>query len=305
IHFRQAQNPGSRPLAVYGLISTTSRGTKSTYSPSKSTEIALYKVSVIDTATNTVIARINLGERRQGWGVAISPDGTRAYVAVQVDFTDTDQVSVIDTATNTVVATVTVGSNPNGVSMTPDGTRVYVTNTSSSNVSVIDTTTNTVVATVAVGDFPRGVAITPDGRRAYVAGLRVCVPGDCDGQVSVIDTQTNSVVATVNFGFLVSPTEVAITPDGTRAYVATCASEGCLEPRGHITVIDTASNAIVATIPLGNYWPEGIAFTPDGKRAYVADGCCSRNVYVIDTDPQSPTTTQSQLPYRLMGEPAG
>src|SRR5438445_12875982 len=61
-------------------------------------------VSVIGTATNTG------GVAGTGipvccpLGVAITPDGTRAYVTENIS-----EVSVIDTATNTVVATITVG----------------------------------------------------------------------------------------------------------------------------------------------------------------------------------------------------
>src|SRR5205814_8582260 len=57
-------------------------------------------VSVIDTATNTVVATIPVGFRP--FGVAITPDGTRAYVTNE----NSNTVSVIDSATNTVVATI-------------------------------------------------------------------------------------------------------------------------------------------------------------------------------------------------------
>ena len=70
-------------------------------------------VSVIDTATNTVVATIPVGV--SPFGVAITPDGTRAYVANQ----DSNTVSVIDTATNTVIATIPVGANPVAVAITP------------------------------------------------------------------------------------------------------------------------------------------------------------------------------------------
>jgi YVTN family beta-propeller protein len=74
-------------------------------------------------------------------------------------------VSVIDTGNNTVVATVATGilNGPFGVAITPDGSRVYVTNSSGDTVSVIDTASNKVVATVklAAGSGPFGVAITP------------------------------------------------------------------------------------------------------------------------------------------------
>ena len=119
-------------------------------------------VSVIDTATNTVVATIGVGNRPIG--VAFTPNGSRVYVANS----NSDSVSVIDTATNTVIATVIVGSFPQGVGITPDGSRAYVENTFSNSVSVIDTVTNTVIATVAVGMDPAGVAFTPNGSRAYV-----------------------------------------------------------------------------------------------------------------------------------------
>src|ERR1017187_594599 len=110
------------------------------------------------------------------WGSSqVAYAQARAYVA---NF-GSNSVSVIDTSSNTVVATVGVGSQPNGVAITPDGTRAYVAN-GGGDVWVIDTSSNTVVATVGVGSQPNGVAITPDGTRAYVA--------NGGGDVWVIDT---------------------------------------------------------------------------------------------------------------------
>ncbi|WP_407695990.1 YncE family protein, partial [Sphaerimonospora thailandensis] len=88
-------------------------------------------------------------------GVAITPDGNRAYVT---NFF-TGNVSVINTATNTVTTTVPVGAGPAGVAITPGGNRAYVTNFGSNNVSVINTATNTVTTTVPVGNRPLGVAV--------------------------------------------------------------------------------------------------------------------------------------------------
>lgn len=63
-------------------------------------------VSVIDTATNTVIATIPVGS--VPLGVVVTPDGSKVYVANS----DDNSVSVIATATNTVTATIPVGSYP-------------------------------------------------------------------------------------------------------------------------------------------------------------------------------------------------
>src|SRR5205807_3975516 len=92
------------------------------------------------------------------------------------------RVSVIETVTNTVAASVDLGAGrgPAAVSVTPDGSRVYVANEFSNTVAVIDAATNTVTAAVPVGSGPRGAAVTPDGSRVYVANAT-------DNTVTVID----------------------------------------------------------------------------------------------------------------------
>ena len=82
-----------------------------------------------------------------------------------------------------------VGKRPYGIAVSPDGSKVYVTNEYSNTVSVIDTATNTVTATVPVESYPSGVAVSPDGTRVYVVNE--------GGTVSVIDTVTNTVTAIV------------------------------------------------------------------------------------------------------------
>jgi len=55
------------------------------------------------------------------------------------------------------------------VAVTPDGSKVYVTNYTVNTVLVINTATNTVTATIPVGNNPYGVAVTLDGSKVYVA----------------------------------------------------------------------------------------------------------------------------------------
>jgi YVTN family beta-propeller protein len=219
-------------------------------------------VLVIATATNTVVAKVPVGNNPLG--VAITPDGAFAYVT---NFSS-NTVSVIATATNTVVATVPVGRLPSSVAITPDGTLVYVVNADSNTVSVIATATNTVVATMLVGLEPLGVAITPDGAFAYVT-----IPAlSLSNTVVVIATATNTVVATITVEDF--PVGVAITPDGAFAYVTNFGSNT-------VSVIATATNTVVATIPVG-VEPSSVAFTPDGAFAYVTNEV-SNTVVVIHT----------------------
>ncbi|MDP9268494.1 MAG: PxKF domain-containing protein [Acidobacteriota bacterium] len=223
-------------------------------------------VSVIDTASFAVTSTITVGTNP--YGVAITPDGTRAYVANY----GSASVSVIDTTNNSVVTTVAVGANPYGVAISPDGTRAYVSNGVSGTVSVIDTGSNAVIATVTVAggnSHLREVAISPDGSRVYVAS-------QANGTVSVIDTATNTVVATVAVGL--EPVGVVITPDGAHAYVTVGQNQH--EPF-FVSVINTASNTVTATIPVGGA-PTLLAITRDGTRVYVPNHL-SGTVSVIDT----------------------
>lgn len=103
-------------------------------------------VSVIDTATNSLVATVTVGLGPEG--VAVNPMGTRVYVA---DLGN-EAVSVIDTATNTLVATVPVGVDPFGVAVNSAGTRVYVTDLFDNSVSIIDAATNSLLGTVNLGN---------------------------------------------------------------------------------------------------------------------------------------------------------
>ncbi len=156
-------------------------------------------VLVIATATNTVVATVNLPVT-VGITVpmAITPDGAFLYVGTNTN------IAVIETATNTVVATLNVRTS--SMAITPDGAFLYAPLGifPTSRVLVIETATNTVVATVNIAAKFAGkdVAITPDGAFAYVLGPLK--------RVSVIETATNTLVATFNLAHNVS--RVAITP---------------------------------------------------------------------------------------------
>ena len=215
-------------IAFLGLVVAPAQAAPFAYIPLL-IDIGFSAVSVIDTATNTVVATT---PGFDNWleGVAVHPAGTFVYLPDLGGNT----VLVLDTATNTVVATVPVGSGPlGGVATHPAGTFVYVSG--SGTVPVIDTATNTVVATVSVPGGPGGVAVHPAGTFVYAPG---------SGTVSVIDTATNTEVATVSVGPLLKG--VAVHPAGTFVYVTKTGFDHS------VSVIDTATNTVVATVPTGN-----------------------------------------------------
>jgi len=224
--------------------------------------------AVIDLGTKSVVVNPRIGVD----GIALTPDGGRAYA------TSFDQISVINTATNAVVQTISYRATlfqGRTIAITPDGRRAYVP-TFDSYVMVLDTATNQVVSRIEIPGILTWVAIAPDGRRAYVEGPNGTV---------VIDIASNRIIATIPFGgpvafspdssrayFLASafgisrvwvvatvtnalittiplPPEpaqardIAITADGSRAYVV-------LSNPSSISVIDTSTNRVTASIPL-------------------------------------------------------
>lgn len=208
-----------------------------------------------------------------GWGVAgICSAADKVYVANE----EADTVSVLDAASFKTLAVVRVGVKPHNVQVSPDGTRVWVTNNGepvaagapahqdmgkdehqamgvAGAVWVIDAATDVVLAKVAVGLHPAHVVLTPDGRFAYVTN-------GGDNTLSVIDASTQRRVSTIAVGKF--PHGIRISPDGKQAYVANLKG-------GTVSVVDTASQKEVTQIPVGK-GPAQVGFTPDGRLAFVS-----------------------------------
>lgn len=110
-------------------------------------------VSVIDTASNTVVATVDLGG--SPWKLAMAPSGGVLYAAPY----DSGVVSVIDTATNTVTATIPGWTAEAwGIAVDAAGATVYATDRAANVVRVIDTATNAVTATISGFASPSGLA---------------------------------------------------------------------------------------------------------------------------------------------------
>jgi YVTN family beta-propeller protein len=116
-------------------------------------------VSVIDTATNTVVDLIALRANANANGFPINSAiaGSRLYVANN----GANSVSVVDTLSDQLVGgEIPVGYQPIGIAASSDGQRVFVTNQGSNSASVIHTATNEVATTLPFGSAPVAVAIT-------------------------------------------------------------------------------------------------------------------------------------------------
>ena len=133
----------------------------------------------------------------------------KAYVGLFAD----QAVAVLDTATNQVLKTIPVTA-PDGLIVTPNGKKVYVSSTDTASVKVIDTADDTIIASIDVGAKPAGVAVTPDGTRVVVS------VGGAD-ELAIIDTNTDAVIKRVP---VAAAHASCISADGHYAYVASQAT---------------------------------------------------------------------------------
>jgi YVTN family beta-propeller protein len=113
------------------------------------------------------------------------------------------EINVIDTTNARVLKTLTLpaGSRPMRVRVSPDETKLYVSNGRAGTVSVLDTHTYELLDTIKVGPRPWGIGISPDGKFLFAAN-------GYSNDVSVVDLQTNKEVARVKAGS--SPWGIAV-----------------------------------------------------------------------------------------------
>jgi YVTN family beta-propeller protein/YD repeat-containing protein len=249
-------------------------------------------VSVIDTATHSIIATMPAGVR--AGRAIVTPDGSRLYVlnlgAVSLSVFDAvtnqplttipllaanvaamamtpdgrnllvthpsnDAVSLVDTATNTVAALIPVGRQPIFISASPDNQRVHVHNSLADTISVVDVPSRSVTATIASGSstgFPTFGVFNPAGSRYY---------SDTNGnRVIAVNTATNAVTTITGFG---STRAGALSADGSRLYVGDANAAPFFD--AGIVVLNTTTNTIVASAQVGPT-PSSVALTPDGLR---------------------------------------
>ena len=117
-------------------------------------------------------------------------------------------------------------------------------------VLVVDTERWTEVARIPVAGQPVFVMAQPDGRRVWV---NFAVPDY--HRVQVIDTPTRKIVKTLEPGAAVLHME--FTPKGEAVWISS-------RDANHVSVIDTASFATLATLPVES--PSGIFFTSRAAR---------------------------------------
>src|SRR6266513_708359 len=180
-------------------------------------------VTVIDGATDAVIATFPVGKRPRG--IHATQDGTRVFVTLSgsprmapgidenrapADKT-ADGLGVIDPAARKLIDRWHVGSDPEQFAISKDGKFAFIANEDDASASIIDLDSGQSRGRIKVSEEPEGVGVNPATGEVYVT---------CEekGEVFAIDPEQQRVIATMETGG--RPRSVAFSSDGTRAYDA-------------------------------------------------------------------------------------
>lgn len=144
--------------------------------------------------------------------IALSPDGSLAYVAGCKQECVPGTVEIISTAQKLTQGYIEVGPRPYRIAMAPGGATFYTTNLADSSLSVVDVGAGAVVATVQIGVEPTGLAVARDGSVVYTTSQQL-------GTVTAVDAVTHAIRNQVRVGD--QAREIVVTPDGQRVYVST------------------------------------------------------------------------------------
>lgn len=243
------------------------------------------------------------------WGVAITPDGSKAYIGNS----GSSNVSVVNLASATVQSTISTGNGAAGVTISHDGQYAYVTNFYAYTLSTITTSTNAVVSQSADVPFystclgPLYITTSTVSSQMYyacdtylLAGLassgtksgvslaatyRDIATLPSNGALLAVDATHDSLWfasggSSVAVG--AGATSLAITPDSSTAIVGSLTAQT-------LSFVDIATRTVTTTLSLGGT-PEGIAVNPAGTKAYVTDGTNNR-VLVVDLSSRSVIST--------------
>ncbi len=232
-------------------------------------------IFVIDVGTNQVVQAASLwpaAEWELGPGattIAITPDGRDLVIGA----TNDESLLIVDAASLVVTRRVALLGQPCDVAVSSDGTVAYVAMSSPGTfMTFVDlasgSVTNQMPATAGVEEA-HALALSPNGRQVCVAAARA---------LAILDASTGRLVGSISYpaGWIM---DVAVSPDGGRAYVSDAAN-------GRVHVIDITRRRIASTfaVPLA----EGLAVSADGSRLYVTtfgfQGNASHNLVMLDAD---------------------
>ncbi len=253
------------------------------------------ELTIVDMTTDEVIGKQKVALNSQAHMTAFSPDGKKLAIAA----TANNKVAVLDLSTNKV-SEINVGSGPEHMDISKDNRWLYVGNIEGGTVSAIDLDQNREVARLKGFREPHGATIMASGNKVYIPNRGAQLVGmvNVSEQFSTSDILVGSLTGLASFDRdqagaamhrersipVNGVANVTLTLDEKFAYIATGDTNS-------VTVLDTATDKIVRTIPVG-LDPWRAYASPDGKYMVVPNNG-DQTVSVIDAQSHTLVATLS------------
>ena len=257
-------------------------------------------------------------------GIAVSPTGTHWYVSI-AHGQPYGQVWQMETETDRFVDSAYVGLFPATMSMTPDGSSLFVVNFNlhgdhlPSSVSAVFTPMMSEITQIETCVMPHGSRVSRDGTRHY----STCMMSDqlVESSVQGMDVQRRMVLTGGNEhvmdaahmasmgedhdmggmdmgGEICKPTWVLLSPDDTRIYVP-------CNGRGDVLEIDAESLEVLRRFPTGA-GPYNAYITPDGRTLVVTlKGAQSVAIFNLETGEETRIATSQPVTHGVAITPDG
>lgn len=233
-------------------------------------------IHVIDTATNRVLRRTEVGP--QPHGLTATPDGRQIFITIENTGGDLGELVWFDPLSDTVTRRMKVGPRPNQLACTPDGRLAYIP-CDDACWWVVDTARGEVVAKIATGGRPHNTLCSPDGKRMYLGPKG-------SYHVLIADVRTHTLVGEIPLSD--APRPIVLSRHESRLYANVDTLIG-------FEVCDIASRKVIhrveADVPAELLRKasrsHGIGLTPDEKELWMCDVFHDRT-YVFDLTAEPP-----------------
>lgn len=192
-----------------------------------------------------------------------SPDGKILYIACKT----ANQIAWFDISSGKITRTVSTPEAPNGLALSKDGSRLYVSCGSVPGaLCVVDTQAAKISSTISLPHIVEAPLLSPDEKTLYLCHRFL-------NEILVIDVASKKVTGRVAVGR--EPVALALTPDGSTLFVADHLHSGRADAdvvASEVTIVDTRRRAVAGTIalPNGSGILNDIRIAPNGKIAAVS-----------------------------------
>ncbi|HEX7449059.1 MAG TPA: hypothetical protein VF306_16015 [Pirellulales bacterium] len=236
---------------------------------------------VIDTATNQVIKRVDVGP--QPHGLAATAAGDHVFITIENTGGELGELLWFDPVSDTVTRQMTIGPRPNQLAVTPDGRLAYIP-CDDASWWVVDTTQAKVITKIATGGRPHNTLSSPDGRRMYLGPKG-------SYHVLIADARSHRLIGEIPLSD--APRPIVVSRDETRLYAnvdTLIGFEVCDVPGRK--VIHRVEADVPEELLRRASRSHGIALSPDERELWMCDVFHDRT-YVFDLTVEPPRQVAS------------